>query len=507
MQPKPRSIGETDTLAGYRLVRKLGAGTRAEIFLGVAVSDETSSPRTAALKIFRPKAPREDIGRELATLGRVELAHCVRLIDVATAENGMPVPILRRVQRGSVAQLLRDRESLEAGEAVTLLAPLPETMNGLHALGIAHANLGASSVHLGAAGEPVLLGFGHASSFEAGLSIAALDRESAVLADRDRLAALVEVVLGHVRRGERTTPVADLLVWLAASGGSREFEFALELQDRLFDLAEPLPIEFARVGAAGSSVPSRIGEPTAESSPGTDAAPRPGDGEAPAPTAVRSSPIPNWMREAILSNPVTLVRSRVLKLVHGVRRPLWIATGAIAVALVLAIAFVPQRAASTSSDRSPATPRATSSATHSALRNDPVLALPLLLSARNECFHDLSVLCLDVVDEQSSAALNDDAGLIRRIQSGQQIPASANITAQAPILVERLGDSALVDLHAESGPASVLMIKGEAGWRIRGFLDEKPVAALTGAIAIAGRLQRPIRFRACPRSCRSRGGP
>ena len=475
MQPQSRSRGEPDTLAGYRLVRKLGTGARAEVFLGAAMADASSSPRTAALKIFRPEVSREDIGRELAALGRAELEHCVRLIDVATADNGMPVPILRRVQRGSVAQLLRDRESLEAGEAVTLLAPLSETMNALHALGIAHANLGASSVHLGAAGEPVLLGFGHANSFDAGLSIAALDDEPAVLADRDRLAGMVEGVLGHVRQGERLVPVTDLLAWLMASAGSRQFEFAIELQDRLFDLAEPLPIEFARVGAAGSSVPSRIGEPVAELSDGTAAAPRPDGDDLTASVAVRSSPIPSWMREAILSNPLALVRSRLLKLVRGVRRPLWITAGAIAVALVLAIVLVPQGTASTSSDGSPATPRPTSSATHSALPNDPVLALPLLLSARNECLHDLSVLCLDAADEQSSAVLNDDADLIRRIQSGQQIPASAIITAQAPTLVERLGDSALVDLHTASGPASALMIRGEAGWRIRSFLDEKPV--------------------------------
>jgi hypothetical protein len=474
-QRHSRSKGETDTLAGYRLVRKLGSGTRAEIFLGAALSDTSPSPRTAALKIFRPEASREDIGRELAALGRVELAHCVRLIDVATAENGMPVPILRRVQRGSVARLLLDRESIEAGEAVTLLAPLPETINGLHALGIAHANIAAPSVHLGAAGEPVLLGFGHARLFDGGLSIAALDGEPAVLADRDGLAAFVEVVLGHVRPGERPAAVADLLAWLAASAGSREFEFALELQDRLFDLAEPLPIEFAMVAAAGSSVPSRIGEPAEESNTGTDVAPRPEGVGVTESGVVRSRPIPGWMREAILSNPVTLVRSRGLKLLRGVRRPLWIVTGAIVVTLVLAIALVPQGAVSPASHGSPATPQATSAAIHPALPSDPVLALPLLLSARNECIHDLSVLCLDAVDEQSSAALNDDADLIRRIQSGQQIPASAVIRAQAPTLVERLGDSALVDLHAASGPASALMIRGEAGWRIRGFLDEKPV--------------------------------
>jgi hypothetical protein len=38
------------------------------------------------------------------------------------------------------------------------------------------------------------------------------------------------------------------------------------------------------------------------------------------------------------------------------------------------------------------------------------------------------------------------------------------------MVVERLGDSVLVDLDPESQPASVLLMKGEAGWRIRDYV-------------------------------------
>jgi len=39
-------------------------------------------------------------------------------------------------------------------------------------------------------------------------------------------------------------------------------------------------------------------------------------------------------------------------------------------------------------------------------------------------------------------------------------------------LVQRLGDSALVFLGPGTEPASLLLVKGEAGWRIRDYLEE-----------------------------------
>jgi hypothetical protein len=104
-----------------------------------------------------------------------------------------------------------------------------------------------------------------------------------------------------------------------------------------------------------------------------------------------------------------------------------------------------------------------------------VAALPALLAAREQCVHDLSVLCLDAVDEQASSALSDDSQLIMAIRAGGEIPPIATLTAGAPKVVERLGDSALVSLGRNSNPASVLMIRSKAGWRLRGFLDGEPI--------------------------------
>ena len=104
--------------------------------------------------------------------------------------------------------------------------------------------------------------------------------------------------------------------------------------------------------------------------------------------------------------------------------------------------------------------------------DDPLAALELLLVERERCIRDLSVLCLDAVDQAGSAALADDTALVRAIQNGGE-SAHVALDASGAELVERLGDSAIVRLTAtdpETQPASLLLMKGEAGWRIRGYL-------------------------------------
>ncbi len=100
--------------------------------------------------------------------------------------------------------------------------------------------------------------------------------------------------------------------------------------------------------------------------------------------------------------------------------------------------------------------------------DDPVAALRELVARRERCFRELSVLCLEGVDEPGSAALDADRAALSAILDGGDPP--TRIALASPALVERLGDSALVDLGADSDPASVLLLKGEAGWRIRDYL-------------------------------------
>jgi serine/threonine protein kinase len=456
-------------LAGYRLVRKLGAGTRSEAFLGVAGVDappgdsDPAAPRSAVLKVFRDHVPPADAGSELEALTRVDSVHCVRLIDVASAADGLPIAILGRVHKGSMVQLLRFRQSIEPGEAVTLLAPLTSAMTDLHRSGVAHGNISLSSVHLGAAGEPVLLGFGHVKLFEAGMSVAALDNEASVVADRQLLAALAGVVLGHLRSASPVPAVRDLIDWLRDESSVRRFEFADELEGRLFDLADPLPVE------VNPGLPTRVTVPPRTPVVG------PAQAELLQAASSGSVSVLDVVEEVVMSNPARAVRRRLSKALRGVRTPLWIVTGAVAIGLAAAIAFVPQASTSTSTALARSSPSPVALPRRSAVPEDPVVASSALLSRRLECFRERSVSCLDAVDGHDSAALDDDQHAIRAIQAGGEPADHHSEVAHAPVLVQRLGDSALITLDPESGPASVLLVKEEAGWRIRSFQSGETV--------------------------------
>jgi hypothetical protein len=185
-------------------------------------------------------------------------------------------------------------------------------------------------------------------------------------------------------------------------------------------------------------------------------------------------------------NPFDAVRSRLAGLTRGVRKPFWIAGGAVGAALVLALAFLPANAPGASATKSTGTllPRtsptaSTGSPQPSPVRtafDDPVVAIGKLLESRAHCFQIRSVTCLADADESGSGLLADDTALIRAIRSGGEIPETAKLAADAPILVQRLGDSALVNVAPDSKPASALLIRGEAGWRIRSFETGTPIS-------------------------------
>jgi eukaryotic-like serine/threonine-protein kinase len=457
-----------NSLGGFRLLRKVGAGSRADVFLG---SSETGA---VVLKVFRADVTAASIGTELDALGRLASPHLVRLLDVTSADDDRPILVLDRVRRGSISALVRDRDSLERGEVVTILAPLAAALPGLHRLGIGHGRIGARNLHLGSSGEPVLLGFGHCALFARDGSIAAIDAEPAVASDRDDLASLAVALLSRIRGAATDRRVTELIEWIDAA--PREFEFLERLESRLFDLADPLPIELGRRPAEPSAVPARLGLvdhslPSRASSAEEDA---------------RVEPARNVLArlDAVLrDNPIDAVKTKVVAAAKGVRKRFWVATGAIVLAFVFAIALLPQNASSPTAIPTAMPTGSTATRepvpTPTPLPNDPVLALPLLLSERGRCIRDRSVLCLDNVDEQSSSAYSDDAALIQQLQGGGELSASSTLTAPAPSLTEQLGDSAILSLGrpggsstsaVAAGPASVLMIENQAGWRIRGYL-------------------------------------
>jgi hypothetical protein len=176
------------------------------------------------------------------------------------------------------------------------------------------------------------------------------------------------------------------------------------------------------------------------------------------------------------SGPGSLLRSALKKrwATWSVgRRRAMIAAGAAGLALVVLFAAVPGPRPSSAP---PVTQNPEAEAPAAAQQDpdldiggdDPLVALEQLASRRDGCFRELSVLCLDGVDETGSGAWQIDRAALQAILAGGDAPRRLNVSSAQ--LVERLGDSALIDLGSNSDPASVLLLKGEAGWRIRDYL-------------------------------------
>lgn len=478
--------GGVDSLGGYHLVRRLGVGSRSEVWLG---SDGVG---TVAIKVFREGVDRESIDAEIESLGRASGRHVVGLEDLAMGPHGVPCLILRRLSAWSLGRILGTcRPSV--GESVTILAPLCLAVAELHRVGVAHGHIHGGSVLFDDEGAPVLASFGHARLFgpmpveESRCSVppAQLLDHGEVASDLDALTNLCTSTL---------PPHNDVARWLAMAGPRDSSTFARELAERLFQLAVAVPVQFATRtgGGAPEIVPLRV------SGPPHDVQRAEPLETANDPAMARSSPadhvaallhIPEGMVDTVFQWCNGLVH-RAKQALRPVRKPVWIIAGLVTASVIVATAMMPSAGhgrseMSNTPSPAPSMPSVVQSEPHTATTgDDPLAAASVLLAARDECFDAGSVLCLDTVDQLGSAAMEADTAQVRLVQEGA---ANSSSRVAAPVeqdgsgsprhitVVERLGDSVLLsvtfgDAAAPSASFSLLLIKQEEGWRIRDFV-------------------------------------
>jgi hypothetical protein len=305
----------------------------------------------------------------------------------------------------------------------------------------------------------MLTGFGSAELFEPDLPEVARELVAGVIADRAALLAIADAVLSRTT-AERARAASRLRDGLR---GMAPGDLAERMAAELFELAAARPVRFesddeqrdpaGRMVAISDSPPQLESEPVArgiaarllESGPGSIA---------------RDALRERWASWS--------VRRR-----RGV-----LAAAAAAVALMLASAVVPGSKAPPVTAVSSPTPVSEAAEEEPSPDpaiggEDPLAALPELAARREGCFRELSVLCLDVVDEAGSSAWDADRVALQAILDGGTTP--QRLQFPSATLIERIGDSALIDLGPDSDPASVLLLKGEAGWRIRDYLGRSGV--------------------------------
>ena len=451
-----------ETVGGYRLVRILGEGERAEVWLGHAGVDGV-----AAIKLFRGDIDGEQIDHEVRALSAVRSRHLLALTDVGADGDGRPCLILPRLSGPSVAQLLARRRSIEDGELVTLVAPIVEAVAALQTTGVAHRGISPRSVLLDDAGAPVLIGFGQAlapSPERRGpLPPARVSEHPELASDRELLYEYVTAVAAHTGVGQ------DISAWIAAHRGD---DHVLEgLVGRLHAVGPGRAVSTddapVHVAFPVRHVPVIDSEELAlESSAGSLGA-------------------RGILARIVESGPRSAVLPGLRASLGTVRRPVWVAGATGLLALLVAIVAIPSMSNSSSAttvrsgDPGPQTTAAPSirgpgaapsaspmSATPTTAEgvDDLVEAIRHVLVQRMHCLNLNSPECLESVDQPGSAALVDDRAHVSD-------PGRAPAVPRALTLVEQLGDTAIVGLD-EPAPdggyrSSVLMVKTDAGWRLR----------------------------------------
>jgi len=425
---------DMEDIAGYRVLRAAGHGDRAALLVGFADGE------TAVLKV----TPSGDAAaeREIEALARAAGEHVVGLRDVDSDDRRV-VLVLDRLDRGSLADLLDRRGSLTAGEAVTVLAPVASTIDRLHRAGVAHGGISPNAVCFAADGSPALVGFGAAELFSPGSPEVVLEAVPGVSSDREALRRLAELVVARVPELSRWTAAEDVP--------------PADLATALFDLATPVPVRF-------DGDPEDVG-----------AIPRPVVAPASLAPAEPADLLPAWLAALVpeelrhrIDEPLTRI-AEVWSTWGARRRRVVLGGVAGAVGLLAFVAVLPPPTPGTGTPVD--SPSSMPSVDVAALPEDPAEAAAILLETREGCIRDLSVLCLGDVVQEGSAAAAADAALIRGLQGGEEYPMGV-IAAGDPVLVERLGDSALVDMPLGSSPASVLLLRTTNGWRLRQYFEE-----------------------------------
>ena len=443
-----------DTIAGYRILRKLGSGSRADVYLGHASALASSGVNaTAALKCFRADAPDESIDAELRALSSIDHPHVVQLRDVSRTGPAAPTLILEQLERGSLGHLLASRSTIGAGEAVTLLAPLAAAVLAVHESGFTHGSIAASRVLFRGSGAPVLSGFGSAATAH----------PAGCEADNRSFASLALAAL------DRVPAASHLREWFAALSVYPDALLS-EFSARLFELAEATPVRFAADSTQVSNIPGRVVATLRVESHG-QVGPR-GQVEPVVPVELRERVEPVETKAPTLMTALAKrARAAAAPYLDRVpprfRKPKYAAVAAGVAALLVAIAVVPAGGGTAA-----LTPilAPTPAAAGAVVEDDPVAAFAELVPARNQCVRDLSILCLDTVLQENSAAMDDDVALIQSIERGD-----GGTAVLRPLNVEvgeRMGDAVLLTYqHGPEGePASALLVKGEAGWRIRTYV-------------------------------------
>src|SRR5215471_10549724 len=145
----------------YKIVRRIGQGGMAAVFLARRADDEYT--KEVAIKLVQPGLDsREQLSRfrnERQTLAGLDHPNIVKLLDGGSTTDGLPFLVMDYVE-GSPIDEYCDRHKLHIDERLHLFCRVCEAVEYAHEKSIVHRDLKPSNILVTADGVPRLLDFG-----------------------------------------------------------------------------------------------------------------------------------------------------------------------------------------------------------------------------------------------------------------------------------------------------------------------------------------------------------
>lgn len=500
----PRPSADS-ALAGYRLLRRLAAGDRADVYLAAVERTEADvapgEPASAheplvVMRVYGPGTDDGAIATEIEAMQHDRSGPTPAILDVASLADGRACLVVERVGGPSLDRLLTAGDLLP-GQAVTALAPVVVAARTLADLGLVHTRLAAADVLIDDTGRPRLIGLGALARLDA--AVATSDRVGLLRGGHAALLRLIEEVAGSTRDPSAFAEVVGLA---RRSLDARPFVRAeVAIEQALFTAATPMPLPGVPTDARPRGVPSRLAPSTRfPDDPPLEVA------EVAEDARDRDGRRSGWTRLAELAqlpgevaDDLAASLDRDPRAVLARRAAGWarrrrgaLLTGGLvgAGALVALLTAVPPSAdvraepgteGIATEAQTEAAPAAESLATSAppspsteepivVPAEDPVAAASALLEIRATCLASADLDCLGAVDQPGSPIEARDRAAI---DAGEGT-ADPDADLDAITLVADLGDAVVLSVPSAGGerePASLLMMRSEAGWRLREWFD------------------------------------
>ncbi|NRD25895.1 hypothetical protein [Frigoribacterium sp. VKM Ac-2836] len=395
---------------------------------------------------------------EAVAFARADHPHVATLVDVLTSPPGELVLAFEDLGGEPLASWLAARGRPEPGEVVTLVVPVLGAIQHLARRGVAISTLAVEDVEIDARGAPVVVGLSSAAAVP--------DAEHASLPVAAGFArAMVERAAGPARQ----VPLPPL--------DTSSFD---SLVESVFDLGEAVPL--SSVDPTDGGVDESLGD-LRDSCPADEPV------------------VPGWLaflpecealdrvvarlpdlgpRQVLTGLGAVRARYRLLAagivVVVGATVALWPSSmtrddgEADKVASAVEGAVEPSGTVRASPGAATAPPRPSGSTSTAdeieaaVTGEDAGVAVEVLLTSRRECLRDATPSCLRAVDQPGSPIALRDAAVL----DDPSRVADAAIVLELTGPSTRSGGSVLFDARGPDGePASVLVMRTEAGWRLR----------------------------------------